>query len=849
MSKQLTMKAGVAMFAALALAGVLAILAFSAYQPVAAQTGSTVTRGFNMEEVTPGGTLDVTITHTAPSFASVDVSETLPAGWTFDQIVSPAGLNSTSSGQMVSFKVATIAAVTYRVTASSMAGDHMFSGTFSKPGTTESGSVGGTSTVTVAAATGGNGGNGGSDLMVELSTNNAGADVSVEIQNATADRSITGGRDIEVTLPGFGIPSDIDDSDVILDGGAGSYYGNPADVSVSGDTITITLPTRIAGTNDPATISGSYSVLFKNSAGLSNPAYAKDGIEVTVSDLDADDETYDKVSIVATASVKPTFVTRGGDATVTAKGLRDGTTTVYLLEKDGKNYMRGAALGTGTAADGVVEIEIDTSGTALMTGATMMGDKDVGSNMLRVVDSNDGQVGNDINLGIKPTVKLGSETAKRSASLEISVSDWYYGNINEVTIAGLAAGIDADDTNDAGEVAVSNNKATFKVTVPGNVRTGEQEVKVSGVAKGLNTTSATAMVNVVLLPLDVSPSEVVPGHRVTITGSGFANNTDIKSISIGGVPIDVPRDADSTSSGRVAVTVTVPMTVGDGDKTVKLTVATRTGEGEITVPEPEITLNPATSVPGSVISVNGSGFAADGRVEVRFDGDVEEVGQADGSGDFHIRLEIPSDAGVGSPNEVKVEVRSDVLVKEEKSISATAEHNTPGPAITVPEQAQVGTLATISGTNFEPFTSLTVMVGGKDATPSNAETDKNGAFELEARVPRLSAGSHTITIEDGSTDENIVTETFRVVTTPVVSTPQEVFGDIIDAGILASVWRYQIDETGSDWDSFDPQYVGQPGINDLVGVARGDIVWIRVTENVMFQGSTLFAGWNLVTLE
>ena len=35
-------------------------------------------------------------------------------------------------------------------------------------------------------------------------------------------------------------------------------------------------------------------------------------------------------------------------------------------------------------------------------------------------------------------------------------------------------------------------KETFKVTVPGNVRTGDQEVKVYGDDEDLNTTSATA---------------------------------------------------------------------------------------------------------------------------------------------------------------------------------------------------------------------------------------------------------------------------------------------------------------------------------------------------------------------
>ena len=123
------------------------------------------------------------------------------------------------------------------------------------------------------------------------------------------------------------------------------------------------------------------------------------------------------------------------------------------------------------------------------------------------------------------------------------------------------------------------------------------------------------------------------------------------------------------------------------------------------------------------------------------------------------------------------------------------------------------------------------------------ETDKNGRFELEARVPRLSAGSHTITVEDGSPEENSVTETFEVVTTPIVSTPEEVFGVLGDS--LVSVWS--LDNATKAWSAYFP---GAPeGVSDLAGVSRGDIVWINVSADVDFQGGMLTTGWNLISLE
>ena len=36
---------------------------------------------------------------------------------------------------------------------------------------------------------------------------------------------------------------------------------------------------------------------------------------------------------------------------------------------------------------------------------------------------------------------------------------------------------------------------------------------------------------------------------------------------------------------------------------------------------------------------------------------------------------------------------------------------------------------------------------------------------------------------------------------------------------------------------------------NLTLVSTNDIVWVEVTENVMFQGGQLYAGWNLITLE
>ncbi len=707
-------------------------------------------------------------------------------------------------------------------------------------------------------------------------TAKAGAEVEVTIR-ANAETTIGGGKTIVITLPDFGIPGRIDREDVIIDGkyraadpdatpaDAGrpmSYYGNPQSVSVSGDKITVRVPVRNndadrSPTEITETEAGApYEIIFLKEAGLTAPN-TKGTKAITVSDGTEEDDPI-MVKIDSSVSVEPKsgFVARGGDATVTAKGLVDGAATVFLLETDDGelktdddgNHVRGKILGTGTASDGVAEISIDTDTTDLVAGANVDPDdedKDKGVNTLRVVDANNATVG-DVSLGIKPTVKP-SETAKRSTDLEISVSDWYYGKIDKVTIGG----IEVAKTEGAKTIPVgSDNKETFKVTVPADVRDGEQQVKVEGDnPDDLNAYSATAKVTIVALPLDISPATAVPGQQVTITASGFENRKEVSKITIGGkeVPSSDFDDARTTSSGNIAVTVPIPMNVGNGEKQVRIDAGTRTGEGEITVPKPAIALDPAESVPGSIITVTGSGFASDGRVEVKFGKpdttlQVEETGVADSSGAISIRLEIPSGAGVDATNTVMVQSRSDA---DDVDISAKADHKTPGAMITLPEAVQVGTLATISGTNFDVFSRLTVTIGGRTATPTGAETNKNGAFELQARVPRVSAGSHTVTVMDAS--DNTVTETFTVTAAPVVSTPQEVFAELGDK--LVVVWRY--DNATQSWASYSPDAPNE--LNDLTGVSRGENVWVQITEQVMFQGKPLYFrdgnGWNLITLE
>ena len=652
---------------------------------------------------------------------------------------------------------------------------------------------------------------------VALSSYEAGANIRIDI-DVDADMAIAGGEDIVVELPKFGLPSSIDESDVLID--SDGYSGNPSDVTVSGSKITIEVPTReaaIGGSQRTSIPAGDYKIKLKQGAGITNPA-AAGAQTIKVTDEDGDEEY--EVTIVHVVKLSEDSVTRGDDLTLTLKGFANGTATVKI---------NGDEVGQTEVAGNVGVFEIDTSASAVKAGQ---------DNVVTVVDSKgeNGGKGTSDSFTIKAKVAVDPESTTPSKDVTIKLSDWPASTaITGVTIGGETVSL----TGVSGTTTDDKGAASFKVMVPRNVNTGTQTVSVTG--KG---TTASTTIGIDVLLLTISPATAVPGQQVTISGSGFKGNTDVTSLTIAGGDDVKPADASSTSSGNVSVTFKLPLDVGSGTKKIELEIDGRVGEGELTVPKPSIELNPAESVPGSVITVTGSGFAANERVEVSFKNAIEEIGRADGSGDVSVRLDIPSDAGVGSTNEVMLKTRpSDTVKYPDLDISAKADHKTPGPALTVSAEAQAGGHITISGTNFASFSNLThVTIGGLDARPSPApETDKNGAFEFQARVPRLNAGSHTVTVKDNK--NNSATESFNLVTTAIVSTPQEIFGVLGD--ILVVVWRY--DNASGTWASYDPAAPAE--VNDLTGVSRGDIVWVQTTADYNFQGNSYLAGWNLYALE
>lgn len=844
MKAQQKILAGVAVFTALALAGMVGIFTFIAAQPVEAQDVSpSAKRVLEPATVAPGGDVVVTVTISNSRLVGNapgpwGITETLPTGFTYK--------DTQMSGEN-QFQVLGGATITYTITA----GANLTAGTTHNiTGDLRASAVGSerpatyanydTTTITVAAT------------PVEtptpedaVSSKDPGANVRIELSKLNAETEIPAGDDFTVNLKGFSLPDSIANTAVLIS--STGYTGSPAEVLVgSNGVVTISLYSRWPGGAQADPIQGAYTVTFKQSAGIDNPAAAGD-IKITVKDNDATDHevthTVERVIKLSKGSG-----TRGTMTTATLKGFANGTATLNLNGPE-----PGNKLAEVTIADNVGEHEIDTTNAAFKANQ---------NNELTAVDSSGMEADKTATFIISPKVTLDPAETEVSKVVTVKLSDWVAGDtIATVTIGGAPVMPTSDSVGNDG-------KAEFKITVPGVSKRGTQTVKVTGTKNAFGSdpakaVSATASLNVGVLALDVQPSTVVPGQEITITGSGFKAGDVIKQVSVGGKVVNLGDDeATASSSGNIVITIKVPSRtvettesteagIGDGKKTVVVEAVKtvegdqkdnsgRVAEGSIEIPKAAISLSPGTSRRGTEVTVTGSGFPAGDLVQIKYVGTVVAARATDTSGQFTAEFEVPNSASIGMKHVVEA-----TSVGNYKADSAKADHSTPGAEIELSaDEVSSGTQITIDGKNFPAFSSVAVMeIGGVDVRPVPApSTTIDGDFSSTVLVPGLDLGNQNVKV----TVKPVTITTFLEIGTAAVSSvPADVFAGLGER--LSRVWY--LDAENQDWLFYDPAPEFAE-FNDLTEITAGEayIIIISDGEPVEFQGRTLYSGSNNVAL-
>ena len=442
MKAQLGMPTGLAL--ALLSTLLVALFAVGAFSVAQAQTPPSADRSFSADTVAPGTEITVTIEVSNVGRGGA-VEETLPPG--FEYVDGSGGALATLTGDVVGIAFrGTVSSVSYKVIASSTAGVHTFNGTLE--GETATVVIGGDSDVTVQAATtnGGNGGEADESPIHELSTDVASAGVRIEL-DAVAGKEVPAGEDLMVTLKSWGLPSSIPESSVLILGESGDdtepYSGEPAEVRIeSGNKILLALTSRYVNGNaaGPLLAGQPYRIVFKKSAGITNPAVAGGRYAIKVDDLDDDTHTSSGIQIKSKITLKPSSGPRGTQVEVSAVGLQGGDATFYLKrqnyasgtsspsQEDGTHVYTGDGyrLDKSSASGGKSTVTIDTTTQNFVAGTRLNDKRDTlqGLNVISVVDGAGKTVNIPARFEITPLMELDGDTFKRGGKVDITVSDW-----------------------------------------------------------------------------------------------------------------------------------------------------------------------------------------------------------------------------------------------------------------------------------------------------------------------------------------------------------------------------------------------------------------------------------------
>jgi hypothetical protein len=281
---------------------------------------------------------------------------------------------------------------------------------------------------------------------------------------------------------------------------------------------------------------------------------------------------------------------------------------------------------------------------------------------------------------------------------------------------------------------VSNTSIT--VTIPVGATTGNVTVtNPAGTSNGVNFT--------VTLPVPIvsslSPTSGPVGTTVTLTGTNLGSAS---GVTLNGVTVPF------TQVSGTSITIVIPAGATTGSVVVTTPLGASAGlTFTVTIPAPVITsLSPTSGLVGTVVTITGTGFT--GATGVTFNGTAATTFTVISA--TSITVTVPVGATTGG-------VR--VLSPNGNSNTVTFTVIPPAPVITLlnPTSAPVGSIVTITGTNFTGAT--TVSFNGTNAATFNVVNSTT----ITVTVPvGATTGNVTVTTAGGTSNGLVFTVTLPV---------------------------------------------------------------------------------------
>jgi hypothetical protein len=250
--------------------------------------------------------------------------------------------------------------------------------------------------------------------------------------------------------------------------------------------------------------------------------------------------------------------------------------------------------------------------------------------------------------------------------------------------------------------------------------------------------------------LELSVEEGVVGTVVTISGSRYSAYNDLD------IYYDGEKVAQSSTGedGKFTYTFTIPPGYHGGHTVEATDVSAATAMATFSVLQ-WLELSTYEGVVGDTVLLNGTGFDANKGITVTYNSAAITTFPAlvvtDDKGNFSTGLLIPSLEGPAGARLVEVSdgvnnAVANIVVAADTAISPETSQDSPG---------YVGMQLSVNGFGYKPQAPVTITFTSDPVELAVVTTAADGTFVANITVPASPAGSHTITISDGTTTRQL----------------------------------------------------------------------------------------------
>ncbi len=535
-------------------------------------------------------------------------------------------------------------------------------------------------------------------LTADPETPGSAAYVTVEVAsaNGAADEdagTLIVGTRLAFDMGSFGVPSSIDPDDVTINGldadGNQIQVATAAAVVVSGKKVTVRVPDMDPETNPPDELSAHYEIVFVQAAGISVPSTAGSySIKATIPNGTTEIESND-ITVGKSLSLDKKSGATGTMVTVTGKGFERDINTLFIDTRTDTT----APNGSPDNDEYIIASGIDVDDGSFKETFTIDSNFETGLNYINTLDVQ----GNSFSMVTEAQQKL---------------------------IDGAAP---ADDANDEARTAAI---AAQKILVDSALENGWVTFNLTGI-------------------MTLDKTSVRLGENIEITLANFSDG-GVTSYKIGNKNLIVDTEGDDAedldvNNGSAKFTATVPPALTIGKHQVRVTVTPddgddETGSVEITVEGLPLTISPSTAVPGQEVTIRGTGFTAEAALAtIEIGGKKASLGSvailANNSGRIVATITIPKTVSATGAN-VLVEVTENDASEDDNpgnNRTGVTKITIPKPTLVLdPTTSRPGTPVTASGTGFVAGANVNITYG--DATTSTS-ANSLGAWSKAITVP------------------------------------------------------------------------------------------------------------------